>query len=362
MNDGGTISSTTCQIVEGDCRDVLTAMAFAGAQYDAVITDPPYGIGQWDWIRGPELEFHGTWGRAALDVLKPGGHALVFAGTRTFPYVAYALTEAGFELRDTFLWLYGSGMPKSSNIKDGEFEGWGTGVKPAWEPILCFRKPMSEKNTRTNLEKHGVGGFHIDATRVATTDNLDGGAYAKTAQERTGLLAEYGGTNAMRNGNAGEYVQPPGRWPANVVIDEVAAEAIDAQSGVLKSTGGKGAASGKPGGPYGNYQQAAGQNAGGLGDEGGASRFYYCAKVSRKERNAGLPDGTKNDHPTPKPVALMAWLTRLILPPGGHILDPFVGSGSTACAAATEGMHFTGIECDPKWLPIIERRVAHWRP
>lgn len=336
----------------GDCLEVMSKMD--GDSIDAIVTDPPYGLN----FMGKEWD-HGVPGtpfwEAALRVLKPGGHLLSFGGTRTYHRLGVAIEDAGFEIRDCLSWLYGTGFPKSRNIgKDlAEWEGWGTALKPAWEPIIMARKPF-KGTVANNVQTHGTAALNIAATRIPTEDDLGGGAYAQNPTERDQLWGEDAG-NSWKRGGAGEFEQPEGRWPANVVLDDESAVALDEQSGVSRSTGGSGAASGLIDNDaiYGKFSGSnPGASAGGFGDEGGASRFFYCAKASKKDKGEG------NKHPTVKPTDLMGWLVRMVTPPGGTVLDPFAGSGSTGVAALREGFKFVGIECEVEYLGIMARRLT----
>jgi len=293
---------------------------------DAIVSDPPYGLAFMgkEWDHGvPGVEF---WAEA-LRVAKPGAHLVAFGGTRTFHRLTVAIEDAGWEVRDCLSWLYGSGFPKSHNGPWG-----GTALKPAWEPIVLARKPLVG-TVAANVTQYGTGGINVDGCRIGTDDNLNGGAYAKR-----GTVRDDGW--GMQRGQAGDFVQPSGRWPANVCLDEDAAAMFP------------------------------------------ESRFFYTAKASRREREAGLDgmperirsDGREvpidnayqrvraltNHHPTVKPIALMRWLCRLVTPPGGLVLDPFNGSGSTGCAAILEGFRYLGAELDAEYVEISRKRIAHW--
>lgn len=368
-------------IVQGDCLEVL--QRYPDNHFDAVVTDPPYGLSKEPdaaevlskWLAGEDYNHRGggfmgkkwdsfvpgpsVW-REVLRVLKPGGHALVFAGTRTYDLMVMSMRIAGFQIRDQLAWIYGSGFPKSLNVAAaidkaagklehrgkafvtaGQIEGkpylpspdtkvkayvsvdtpgaawngWGTALKPAQEPIVLARKPLAG-TVASNVLQYGTGGINVDAGRVGA-----------------------------------------GRWPANVLFDGAAAEMLDGQSD----------------------------------DSGGASRFFYVTKASRKEREAGLEgfrkasageltsrkegskglnspragagrtskNGRVNTHPTVKPIALMRYLVRLITPPGGLVLDPYVGSGTTGIAAKIEGFGFVGIELSEEYVRIANARIAH---
>jgi site-specific DNA-methyltransferase (adenine-specific) len=334
------------------------------------------------------------WAREALRVLKPGGHLLAFGGTRMYHRLAAGIEDAGFEIRDTLMWLYGSGFPKSLDVSKAidkaagaerervpysggiasgqanyggagtthtgtkvgdnaiseaakKWQGWGTALKPAVEPIVLARKPLIG-TVAENVLTHGTGALNIDASRIGT----DGGTY-KASKPDGASNGIYG--NGI-NGDANKTSLNAGRWPANILLDEEAAAMLDEQSGVSKSPA-----------PYG--ERVSGDKSmfgiGGLdhskefGDAGGASRFFYVAKASRSERNAGLE---RNIHPTVKPVALMKYLIRLVVPKGGVVLDPFLGSGTTAVAAIEEGVEWIGCEREPEYLEIIEARVAAAQP
>lgn len=340
------------ELKAGDCLKVMSGMD--GNSIDAIVTDPPYGLG----FMGKEWD-HGVPGtpfwEAALRVLKPGGHLLAFGGTRTYHRLGVAIEDAGFEIRDCLSWLYGQGFPKSRNIgKDlAEWEGWGTALKPAWEPIILARKPF-KGTVANNVQTHGTAALNIAATRIPTDDNLGGGAYAQNPTERDQLWGEDAG-NSWKRGGAGEFEQPEGRWPANVVLDTEAAAALDEQTGVMKdgvAVQRHGGGQAIFGGIAGNQNQAGAREDSGYGGSGGASRFFYCPKASKKDKGEG------NKHPTVKPTDLMGWLVRLVTPPGGIVLDPFAGSGSTGVAALREGFRFVGIECEVEYLGIMARRLV----
>jgi DNA modification methylase len=377
----------------GDCIEQMRTLE--ADSVDAIVTDPPYGLEfmgkQWDGF-GTPLGFQTwseQWAREALRVLKPGGHLLAFGGTRMYHRLAAGIEDAGFEIRDTLMWLYGSGFPKSHNLK-GEWQGWGTALKPAVEPIVLARKPLIG-TVVGNVLTHGTGALNIDASRIGTRDKDESG-WAKT------------GSKASQNVALGnQYDREPiseiglGRWPANILLDEEAAALLDEQSGVSKSAPAKGhnrlgnligdGRSAKSAGLYGDGAWISGSN---HNDTGGASRFFYVAKASRSERNAGLdgfeekvagvldhrksgdfhqrlvdsvePKMARNIHPTVKPLALMKYLIRLVVPKGGVVLDPFLGSGTTAVAAIEEGVEWIGCEREAEYVEIIKARVAAAQP
>lgn len=391
------------EIINNDCLIVLRGMA--DNSIDAVVTDPPYGLSfmnkHWDY----DVPSVDIW-REVLRVLKPGGHLLSFGGTRTYHRMVVNIEDAGFEIRDQIQWIYGSGFPKSLNIgkavdglqgnerevlgvkkklhistnatnegwkrpshynEDGSaknemiitqgnspWEGYGTALKPANEPICLARKPISEKSIAENVLKWGTGGLNIDGCRVEYHGDTDSRTFG--GNWKTDKAAK----NVYKGGYAGnnQEVSPQGRFPANVIHD--------GSEEVLKSFPNGGAiapvASGKNGksrGIYGDYAEKGDDGATFYGDNGSVARFFYCAKASKTERGRGL-DVDRNNHPTVKPVALMRYLCRLITPPKGIVLDPFVGSGSTGIGAKTEGFSFIGIEREKEYCDIARARINAW--
>jgi site-specific DNA-methyltransferase (adenine-specific) len=381
------------QIVQGDSLEVLRG--WPAASVDTVVTDPPYGLhfmgkkwdafptntgkcvttgglggaagnaGLYDSRRNAEYgRFMQRVGRALFRVLKPGAHLLMFGAPRRFHWQGVALELAGFELRDTLCWLFGEGFPKSHNLH-GEWEGWGTALKPGWEPILMARKPF-RGTVAANVLAHGTGAIHVDACRPTTMEGVN-----RMQNIQTAARSGYGGGL-----HGGRRAEPSfaGRWPANVVLDEAAAALLDAQSGLLTSGIPSGVKAGGQDNCYGRFE--GGIPVTGYGDAGGASRFFYRAKARRAEREAGLReamggvgalrDGARsisvaNDHPTVKPVDVMRWLIRMVTPPGGVVLDPFAGSGSTLCAAEVEGVSWLAVEQSAHYCDIARARAAHWR-
>lgn len=302
------------------------------------------------------------WATQAYRVLKPGGHMLVFCGPRTYHRMASGVEDAGFEIRDQLQWLFGSGFPKSHNIGNGI----GTALKPANEPIVLARKPF-DGTVASNVAKWGVGGLNIDESRIGTEDNL-GRPVLQTQSWKNTSTAGVGSVSDDWK---------KGRWPANVLFDEEAAEMLDEQSGVLKN-GGQNKTSKKIN--EGMFFDGRSESIF-AGDSGGASRFFYCAKASKSERNAGLEGmpkqvisvwggedddlshgkkatiPTANHHPTVKPIKLMQYLIKLITPPNGVVLDPFMGSGSTGVAAKQLGFEFIGLEMNEEYIEIAKRRI-----
>lgn len=395
---------------------------------DSIVTDPPYELG----FMGKSWDSSGIaysvelWGEC-LRVLKPGGHLLAFGGSRTWHRIAVAIEDSGFQVRDSIAWLYGSGFPKSLDISKAidkaagaerevigtkiaspkgisgaesrtdsaagayggeskeiditapatpeaqQWEGWGTALKPAFEPVVVARKPLIG-TVAENVLTYGTGGLNIDGSRIRRADGDNSAAGNRTATFGTQE------TQSGGDGSGGWEQNDSGRWPSNVILDPYTAELLDEQSGITKSgAAGKKSSSGFPGGGYdGEYSIP-------YGDTGGASRFFYVAKASNRDRNEGLEelplgeskfgnqketvDGSLNSkhrgaprqnfHPTVKPTDLMRYLVKLVTPPGGVVLDPFTGSGSTGKAAILEGFDFIGIELTEEYLPIIKGRLAH---
>ena len=390
----------------GDCLEVMKGLE--SASIDAIVTDPPYGLSAGpvgyigektgggfmgkDWDSGvPGVAF---WAEA-LRVAKPGCHILAAGGSRTYHRLAVAIEDAGWEIRDCVMWIYGSGFPKSHDVSKAidkaagaerevikatgqrcgvfahsgtgkpqnildynakvtapatdaakQWHGWGTALKPAFEPFILARKPL-DGTVANNVLKHGCGGLNVDGCRVGT-DDTRAPSYRMTSKGRPGG----GFGNDMDYSRSGLVAgSASGRWPANVIHD--GSEAVVAGFPEVKSGGGNkrskdsGMWSGKK--PMDSHWESNG---------GSAARFFYVPKASRFEREAGL-DETPNHHPTVKPVALMQYLCRLITPPNATILDPFCGSGSTGVAAVREGFNFIGIELNPEYAEIAKRRIAH---
>jgi DNA modification methylase len=421
------------RLILGDCLEKMRELD--DNSVDSIVTDPPYGISFMSkgWDKGvPSVEI---W-KECLRVLKPGGHLLSFAGTRTQHRMATNIEDAGFEIRDMIAWVYGSGFPKSMNIgkaidklegnerievgvstqgsgasriklsnhekgdtgigyMDGsgktfevtkgnsQYEGWGTALKPALEPITVARKPIEEKTIAKNVLKYGTGGINIDGCRVPVDKNVDDMLRETSRGKRKSETWEKGSGFKNEN-NSLTGVRKEGRFPANLIHD--GSEEVTSLFPDSKSTGGSGEKSkgglGKQ--IYGKYAlEEHGANSGGLGDSGSASRFFYCAKASKKDRNEGCDnleekqyshDGrskpienafqrnnsvASNNHPTVKPTELMQYLVRLVTPKNGIVLDPFMGSGSTGKACMLEGFDFIGIELDEEYIKIAEKRIAY---
>ncbi|RTX13569.1 site-specific DNA-methyltransferase [Pseudomonas aeruginosa] len=386
----------------GDC--LLVLKTFPDNSFDSVVTDPPYGLttNKKGGTEVASVNLDSPYGRSrigtgngaggfmgmkwdsdvppvevwteCLRVLKPGGYLLAFAGTRTQHRMALRIEDAGFEIRDMIAWVYGSGFPKSKNL-DGDRQGWGTALKPALEPITVARKPLVG-TVAANVLAHGTGALNIDGCRIPSEPmppNTGAGGLPRRRED------EQRGPSAVSQPHAG------GRWPANLIHDgspEVVALFPHTKSGVMKG-GTIRAAQDAPGSVcYGTYGGNA-TSADTFGDEGSAARFFYCAKATRRDRNEGCEhmerkplhwssgsqnpgsfqsEGTdktsQNNHPTVKPTDLMAYLVRLVTPPGGKVLDPFTGSGSTGKAAVREGFEFVGIEREAPYLAIAEARIA----
>jgi DNA modification methylase len=395
------------KLLLGDCLSKLKELE--DNSIDSIVTDPPYGLSfmgkDWDTVKATRetqsqvvkglgagmkmttladnIEFEKwvtEWSMECMRVLKPGGYMLAFGGSRMYHRLASGVENAGFEIRDQMMWIYGSGFPKSRDIgkdiekikvggiknlkqigtKQGikvetgtsgysyskeyvpgksmggkqisgdipvyeitnEWGGWGTALKPAHEPIVMARKPLSEKTVGNNVLEWGTGGINIDDSRIPTNDNLGGGATNGSVLDIEGFdrpwmhdeekMKEFGEKMKQKV----EHSQTLGRFPANIIFDEEAGKILDEQ-----------------------YE--------------GVSRFFYCPKTSKGDRNEG------NIHPTVKPTDLMLYLIRLVTPKGGTTLDPFMGSGSTGKAAIRGGFDFVGIEREKEYMEIAENRINY---
>lgn len=407
------------QILIGDCLDLMRQMP--NNSVDSVVTDPPYGIRfmgkSWD---GQDIEnraayrasmpsrdeactekgghrsiaaeagkydltpngmrafqaFSLEWASEAFRVLKPGGHLLSFASPRTYHHMACGIEMAGFEIRDQIMWVFGSGFPKSHNLK-GNHVGWGTALKPGHEPICMARKPLIG-TVAANMAEHGVGAINIDACRITADDDVD---LAKNWDRQTTVDIRGGNYG---NGKSGAIALTAtastlGRWPANLIHDgssDVVA-LFPANAGASAPVlGTEPTANGFSGSV--KYSGMMGRVQGAFhGDTGSAARFFYVPKATRRDRNEGMTDpgpqfrhGTTlrdvestptvgNIHPTVKPTDLMAYLLRLVTPPGGTTLDPFMGSGSTGKAAMRERINFIGCELSEEYAAIATARIQH---
>jgi len=398
-------------VIVADCREGMSW--FEPNSIDAIVTDPPYELNfmarNWD---SSGVAYDANVWKHALRVLKPGGHLLAFGGTRTYHRMACAIEDAGFEIRDSLMWVYSSGFPKSHNLAPAidkmlgamghrgtafntaglgagftrvggdmeahvgitpeaqQWQGWGTALKPAFEPIVLARKPL-DGTVAANTLTYGTGALNIDACRIP-------GHGAEAGRVRHG-----GGVP----GNSTSYElpdyqapMPEGRWPANILhdgSDEVVElfPNVSGQYGARKVTGGfrfveKG------------DLKTVQKFDKGITDHGSAARFFYCSKANAADRDEGLDDFAtktaggmkgradgslgsitkrKNTHCTVKPTDLMRYLCRLITPPGGTILDPFSGSGSTGKAAMLEGFEFVGFELSEEYAEIANARIDHAR-
>jgi len=414
----------------GNCIDLMSELP--DCSIDAIVTDPPYELGfmgkSWD---ASGIAYNVEVWRQCLRILKPGGHMLAFGGSRTYHRLACAVEDAGFEIRDQIMWVYGSGFPKSldvakaldkhfgkerevvgyadphdprtamarsiygAKIQDGpgrgnpitvpasdeakEWDGWGTALKPAHEPIVVARRPF-DGTVAENILRWSTGAINIDACRVEFVSDED----KKESTDKN--QHEDFGTEPMTNNTVyGDYsmvkpanYNPPGRWPANFIhdgSDEVLELFPDSKGGAYPSRRGNAVAT----------SFASGQETEGgfrkMGDDGSAARFFYCAKASTAERNAGLEGMPKkkadtrsdvaagiwkdmsaphqNHHPTVKPVSLMRYLIRLVTHPDGVVLDPFLGSGTTAVAAIHENVKWVGFEVNPEYANIADKRTRH---
>jgi len=405
-------------ILHGDCVEQMRLLPEASV--DAVVTDPPYGINfmgkAWDAPGGmlgqmatgdeqrgayayggsPSRGYADndnaafgawceTWLTECLRVLKPGGHLLAFGGTRTWHRLAVAVEDAGFEIRDSMAWLYGSGFPKSLDVSKAidraagalaheskrfivagqtgglinpptkgyvppapatdaakQWQGWGTALKPAFEPIVVARKPLTG-TVAANVLEHGTGALNVDGCRIGTTVETWPSSRNYSARE----MSRPGSTKASDAETQPTGDAPSGRWPANVVLDDHTAALVDEQSGVSTSgAAGLKGSSGFADGYSGEYSVP-------YGDTGGASRFFYAAKAPSEER----PTGNGTAHPTVKPLDLMRWLVRLVTPPGGIVLEPFAGSGTTVEACIKEDVRCIAIEREADYLPLIDERI-----
>lgn len=397
-------SEDLAAVYHGDCIDVMRE--FPDGSVDAVVTDPPYGIRfmgeSWDGadivkrqergkatspmpagVGGPNggyrslaaeagrynrslkaslafMDWCREWAFECYRLLKPGGHLLAFGSPRCYHQLGMGIELAGFEVRDTIAWLFGQGFPKSFDVgkavgkKDREAErtwaGWGTALKPAFEPCVVARKPIAG-SVAENVLAHGTGALNIDATRVAMSDAdaaiIDGmGGFGKHKVEAA-VYGEYGHTDS--------HAHPDGRWPTNVALDVAAADELDAQTGDLSDAK-----------PHTLRRRGIGYGSGSTGgdvelgyeDSGGASRFFPAFRYEAKASTAERPKVDGVQHPTVKPLDLMRWLVRLVAPQGATILEPFAGSGTTIEACISEGIRCIAIEREETYLPLILDRIS----
>lgn len=349
------------KLLLGDCLKRMQDLP--DCSIDSVVTDPPYGISfmgkRWDYDV-PSVEI---W-EQCLRVLKPGGHLLAFAGTRTQHRMAVRIEDAGFEIRDMIAWVYGSGFPKSLDVSKAidkaagatidppatpeakQWQGWGTALKPALEPITVARKPLIG-TVAENVLTHGTGGINIDRCRVnidpSDLEQMQGRSGKRTAPH---LLKGMPATSWEPTAS--------GRWPANLIhdgSDEVTGMFPYSKDGTAVGNNRKEKHSGNK--IYG--KRNADTKTVSYNGEGSAARFFYCAKANKKDR------GKENTHPTVKPTDLMRYLCRLVTPPNGIVLDPFMGSGSTAIAAIRENFNFVGIEMLREHFETAKRRIIDER-
>jgi site-specific DNA-methyltransferase (adenine-specific) len=423
------------RLLLGDCLDKLKELD--DNSIDSIVTDPPYGLSfmgkKWDY----DVPSQEIW-EECYRVLKPGGHLLSFAGSRTYHRMAVRIEDAGFEIRDQIMWIYGSGFPKSLNLgkslesklvngssrysgnkmetdgdvdipgsqwqeaadrtmADGEgawsgksvkvenpiakeWEGWGTALKPAHEPIVMARKPLSEKTVVDNVLEWGTGGINIDESRIRIDLENEDRARSKNTIQKTSGIGFTG--NKKDSQETPLYNLEQGRFPANLIFDEEAGKILDEQSGFIKGDS-RTSKSTYDKGIWGNAKPV--ESTALYNDSGGASRFFYCPKTSKTDRNEGLEhledkltqgmranagpalvgddEGgrttAKNNHPTVKPTDLMLYLIRLVTPKGGITLDPFMGSGSTGKAAVRGGFDFVGIEREEDYMEIATARIQY---
>jgi site-specific DNA-methyltransferase (adenine-specific) len=409
-------------ILKGNCLETLKTLP--DCSVDSIVTDPPYELGfmgkSWD---NSGIAYSKDLWAECLRVLKPGGHLLAFSGSRTYHRMVVAIEDSGFEIRDQIMWIYGSGFPKSLDVSkamdkaagaerpreiprtlknqstslspsgfnvDGwspqtkdaqtpeaqQWQGWGTALKPAHEPICVARKPLIG-TVANNVLTYGTGALNIDGSRVGD-EIVEAGNAGRGSGHNDG-------TYKLGFGVSEEKQTSQGRWPANVIhdgSDEVLAGFPNSKSatGAFTITNSGNATWNQS--DKGMFDAGKSRTFEGYGDSGSAARFFYCAKASKSERNAGLEglpernlsdrgeDGmrdknsivtrhtiTQNFHPTVKPLALMRYLVKLVTPPNGTVLDPFLGSGSTAVAAILEGFEWIGCEMTEDYFPIIEARV-----
>ena len=410
------------KLINDDCIKAMKEMP--DNSVDSIVTDPPYELGfmgkSWD---SSGIAFNVEVWQEALRVLKPGGHLIAFSGSRTYHRMAVAIEDAGFEIRDQIMWVYGSGFPKSHNISKGldkqegiwrgkagepfeddtkrsfgqnyertpmeppataaakQWQGWGTALKPAHEPIVLARKPFPKGYTvAKNVLEFGTGGLNIDGSRVPSDDGFEKAWDKPVSTNISAPNGKFITEGSQHTVDLTSNRPVGGRFPANFIhdgSDEVVALFPDTNKGTARV--------GKPGGStFGGTAMSDEVIGTWYGDSGSAARFFYCAKASKRDRNEGLEgfapkkqDTTRkegnvggdnprnrgvhervNHHPTVKPTDLMRYLCRLITPPNGIVLDPFMGSGSTGKAAKLEGFDFIGIDQSAEYVEIAKARIA----
>lgn len=404
----------------GDCREILADMD--ENSIDSVVTDCPYELGFMgnDWDKAGVSFQPETW-KQVLRVLKPGGYLLAFGGSRTYHRIAVAIEDAGFEIRDTIAWLYSSGFPKSHNVgmsmdklngvaprgkaiptasthlpngkyltekltgnpvadyepvtEEGkQWNGWGNNLKPAFEPIIMARKPLAKgKTIARNVREYGTGAINIKDTLIATEDEV--GRNNKNGPYTSGRTWNTSSTPA-----ANSVGKKKGRWPANLMLEhDQGCEQIGVKRG-KKSVINRFKDGAKPFGNGAGHEyetidagtddipiwQCVEECPARMVDEqsgtkDGVARMFFTSKANKRERNLGLDDGEANLHPTVKPIALMRYLVRMVTPPNGIVLDPFMGSGTTMCAVVLEGFSGIGIDLTEEYMPIAEKRIAYWQ-
>lgn len=383
-------------LLNNNCLDALKEIE--NSSLDSLVTDPPAGIAfmnkSWDKDKGGRDQWIAWFAEIMQEcnrVLKPGAHGFVWALPRTSHWTATALENAGFEIRDIVTHVFGSGFPKSHNISKGidkkagvkreiieknpnhrslldtdtmcgqphvgngditasttdqakQWDGWGTALKPASEHWILIRKPLSEKTIVDNVLKHGVGGINIDASRV--------GCEERPKMIRTETVVQNNATENPTTGatSSGETTTQ-GRFPANFICSDEARDMLDEQSGELQIS--YATNEGNASSIYGSNLESKRNIKQKIADRHGASRFFYCAKASKSER------GTDNNHPTVKAQKLMCYLIKMVTPPNGTVLDPFMGSGSTGVACKNLGFQFIGIEKEQEYFHIAENRISN---
>lgn len=393
------MSDVDTELIQGNCIDVMGSMEPESVH--AIVTDPPYGLAfmgnSWDDFEPKEYqEWCEEWATEALRVLKPGGHMLAFSGSRTFHRLFVGVEDAGFEVRDTIMWMYGSGFPKGQDIGkaidkkkgveeerevvgkgetggsqedrvsldasgrsgdiSGEYEktkaaaseakkwdGWNSQLKPAFEPIVVARKPLGEDTIAEQVMTTGTGALNIDGCRIG--DDVDTSQPGGKNNEDIYGEQQEGRVRGSKTG---------GRHPANVALDEDAARMLDEQTGELAAGGYPESYSAATGDTYGSYSDNEREMRVDTGT-GGASRFFYTSKAKKSERTVG--GRIENPHPTVKPIDLMEWMITLVSAEEQTVLDPFAGTGATLMAAYNVGRNAIGIEKDSNYMKIAKERV-----